>query len=67
MVATYSARFGLGDPYSGPIRDALELLAAARRSGLGGAIECLALIDGALQPAGHLAQNVDMGVAHIER
>jgi len=42
-------------------------LAAARRSRLGGAIVRSVLVERALQPAGHLAQNVDVGVAHIAR
>jgi hypothetical protein len=56
-----------------PDRDALELSAAARRSWPGGAIERIVLIgrivliERALQPTGHLAQNVDVGVAHIGR
>jgi len=42
-------------------------LAAARRSGLGGMIERIVLNERALQPAGHLAQNLEVRVAHARR
>jgi hypothetical protein len=42
-------------------------LVAVRRSRLGGASERIVLIERALQPARHVTQNVDVGVAHIEQ
>jgi hypothetical protein len=66
-VAIQSSCFGLGDARSGAIRDALELSAAARRSGLGRVLERIVPIERALQAAGYVSKNVDVRVAHRRR